>query len=157
MPDQPPETARAPVPPRTEADWIQQIPEARGGKNAADPEPVDLPPGGNTSSRDNDLAEQSVSAPKRDITAREEQEIEDLKHNRGLRERYAKNAHRLAIACLVGWGLMLLTTGLMNAYRGQALWSDTIIIAVTTGVTVSVLAAFLGVIRGLFPNEPAKK
>lgn len=36
---------------------------------------------------------------------------------------------------------------------GIELWSDQILIAVTTGVTVSVLAAFLGVIRGLFPGK----
>lgn len=33
------------------------------------------------------------------------------------------------------------------------MWSDQVLIAVTTGVTVSVLAAFLGVIRGLFPGK----
>ena len=36
---------------------------------------------------------------------------------------------------------------------GIEMWSDQVLIAVTTGVTVSVLAAFLGVIRGLFPGK----
>lgn len=36
--------------------------------------------------------------------------------------------------------------------------SDNALIAITTGVTVNVLAAFLGVIRGLFPpSESGKK
>jgi hypothetical protein len=35
--------------------------------------------------------------------------------------------------------------------------SDTALIAITTGVTVNVLAAFLGVIRGLFPTDQSHK
>ncbi len=33
------------------------------------------------------------------------------------------------------------------------MFSDTVMIAMTTGVTINVLACFLGVIRGLFPAE----
>jgi len=38
---------------------------------------------------------------------------------------------------------------------GKQVISDTALIAITTGVTVNVLAAFLGVIRGLFPTDKA--
>jgi hypothetical protein len=86
-----------------------------------------------------------------------DQVVADMEANRLLREKYAEKAHWLASACLWGWGLMLLATGVVNGVRGQDLWSDKVIIAVTTGVTVSVLAAFLGVIRGLFPNGQSKE
>jgi len=74
----------------------------------------------------------------------------DMRHNRGLREIYADKSYQLAFSCLWGWAGMLLAMGVVNGVRGKELWSDQVIIAVTTGVTVSVLAAFLGVIRGLF-------
>jgi hypothetical protein len=37
------------------------------------------------------------------------------------------------------------------------MYSDRVVIAVTTGVTVSVLAAFLGVSRGIFPAGNGKR
>lgn len=81
----------------------------------------------------------------------------DRRQNRALREKYADKAYGLAQVCLFGWAGMLVASGLVNGVRGESLWSDKVIIAVTTGVTVSVLAAFLGVIRGLFPNGNGDK
>lgn len=52
--------------------------------------------------------------------------------------------------------VMLGCQGVIKAVTGIEMWSDKVIIAATTGVTVSVLAAFLGVIRGLFPNGEKK-
>lgn len=78
--------------------------------------------------------------------------VADMQHNRGLREKYADRAYQLAFGCLWWWGLMLSAQGIVNICLGNPPWSDKVIIAVTTGVTVSVLAAFLGVIRGLFGN-----
>ncbi len=40
---------------------------------------------------------------------------------------------------------------------GKQMLSDNILIAITTGATINVLAAFLGVIRGLFPSPPAER
>lgn len=82
-----------------------------------------------------------------------QQWVADMRHNRQLRERFADRAHRMAVACLAAWLSLLGAQGLIQALAGIALWSDQVLIAITTGVTVSVLAAFLGVIRGLFPNR----
>lgn len=82
-----------------------------------------------------------------------DQTVEDMKANRGLRERYASKAYELAVGCLGGWFVMLALQGTFQLALDKAMWSDKVIIAVTTGVTVSVLAAFLGVIRGLFPSS----
>lgn len=82
----------------------------------------------------------------------ESEEVADRRHNRDLREKYSDKAYRLATGCLTMWAMMLGTQGAIKALTGVEMWSDQVIIAVTTGVTVSVLAAFLGVIRGLFGN-----
>jgi hypothetical protein len=79
--------------------------------------------------------------------------IADMRANRRLRQVYAGKAYGLAAACLVMWTLLLTAQGLTRAVTGLEMWSDQVLIAVTTGVTVSVLAAFLGVIRGLFPGK----
>ena len=73
--------------------------------------------------------------------------------NRHLRQTYAAKAYGLAAGCLLLWALLLAIQGCIKALTGIEMWSDQVLIAVTTGVTVSVLAAFLGVIRGLFPGK----
>lgn len=77
----------------------------------------------------------------------------DMRANRRLRDTYAGKAYGLAASCIAIWTVLLAIQGVIKAMTGVDLWSDQVIIAVTTGVTVSVLAAFLGVIRGLFPNK----
>jgi len=77
----------------------------------------------------------------------------DMKANRQLRRRYAGRAYGLATGCLCMWSLLLSAQGVVKTVTGLEMWSDQVLIAVTTGVTVSVLAAFLGVIRGLFPGK----
>ncbi|WP_067065636.1 hypothetical protein [Roseateles chitosanitabidus] len=77
----------------------------------------------------------------------------DMRSNRELREKYASKAYGLALACLALWAICVGAQGVVNAISGIEMWSDQVLIAVTTGVTVSVLAAFLGVIRGLFPGK----
>ncbi|MDT8505165.1 hypothetical protein OYC61_012735 [Alcaligenes nematophilus] len=81
------------------------------------------------------------------------QDIADREANRGLRERYADKAYQLAHFCLVWWMFMLFMQGMLTATNQISLWSDKVLVAVTAGVTASVLAAFLGVIRGLFPSD----
>jgi hypothetical protein len=83
----------------------------------------------------------------------QKQTAADMAANRGLRETYANKAYCLAVGCLFMWTLLLVVSGIHNAFHGREMWSDKVIIAATTGVTVSVLAAFLGVIRGLFPGN----
>lgn len=80
------------------------------------------------------------------------QTVHDMRANRTLREVYADKAYQLATGCISFWMVLVGSQGVVNAVTGREMWSDKVIIAVTTGVTVSVLAAFLGVIRGLFPN-----
>lgn len=87
----------------------------------------------------------------------QKEDVEDRRHNRDLREKYSDKAYKLATGCLSMWAVMLGTQGAIKALTGVEMWSDKVIIAVTTGVTVSVLAAFLGVIRGLFGNGKDKK
>jgi hypothetical protein len=87
-------------------------------------------------------------------------EIEDIaervansRANRQLRQIYAAKAYGLAAGCITLWAVLLALQGGIKVTIGLEMWSDQVLIAVTTGVTVSVLAAFLGVIRGLFPGK----
>jgi len=79
--------------------------------------------------------------------------IANSRANRQLRQVYAAKAYRMAASCIALWAMQLAVQGGVKATVGLDLWSDQVLIAVTTGVTVSVLAAFLGVIRGLFPGK----
>jgi len=81
------------------------------------------------------------------------QQVANLEANRGLRDEYAKRAYRLVRGSLVVWWSVVLFQGVGSAFFNVEVWSSSVIIAVTTGVTVNVLAAFLGVIRGLFGKE----
>ena len=87
----------------------------------------------------------------------EDEEIQDKKHTREMRGIYAGKAYKIAKCALAGWAVFLLVAGISNAYTGQPMYSDRVVITVTTGVTVSVLAAFLGVIRGIFPAGNGKR
>lgn len=80
----------------------------------------------------------------------------DMEANRILRDKYANRAYELACGCICAWVVMLGSHGVVKATTGIEMWSDHVIMAATTGVTVSVLAAFLGVIRGLFPKGGGK-
>ncbi|MBT0569795.1 hypothetical protein KIK84_05620 [Curvibacter sp. CHRR-16] len=87
----------------------------------------------------------------------QEQTVKDMEANRGLRDRYAGKAYEMATGCLCAWFVLLGVHGIINAIQMRPMYSDKVIIAVTSGVTVSVLAAFLGVIRGLFPSSTKDK
>lgn len=90
------------------------------------------------------------------VDAIQKETAANMRHNRGLRETYADRAYKLAEGCISFWVVMLGCQGVVKVVAGVSMWSDNVIIAATTGVTVSVLAAFLGVIRGLFPNGDKK-
>lgn len=85
------------------------------------------------------------------------EEAENQKANRALRSKYASKAHDLASGCIQFWAVLISANGIIYVLTGKQMVSDTAIIAVTTGVTINVLAAFLGVIRGLFPADLPKK
>lgn len=78
------------------------------------------------------------------------QEVLDRQQARELRDKYAERAYRLAVGALIFWAFVLAFSGWQAWHEGRPMWSDTVLIAITTGVTVSVLAAFLGVVRGIF-------
>lgn len=85
------------------------------------------------------------------------EEVLDKQANRNLRDTYARKAYELAADCIHFWIFLILANGLITAMLGKQVISDTALIAITTGVTVNVLAAFLGVIRGLFPTDQSHK
>lgn len=133
--DVPPKSGTSPV-----MDWGQEIAKQAGSPPRPVPsldvpkaEAVDKPPGG--TERNDELHPEVVA---------------DMQHNRGLREKYADKAYKLATGCIQVWAIVIGMQGIMKAILGIEMWSDKVLIAITTGVTVSVLAAFLGVIRGLF-------
>lgn len=78
--------------------------------------------------------------------------VQDHQANRALRNKYAGKAYDLACRGLVFWGLAISATGVAYGVTGRQMLSDSVLIAITAGATINVLAAFLGVIRGLFPT-----
>jgi hypothetical protein len=128
-------------------DQLDQIKAQLPAAGAVDPIEEDLPPSGSGS-----------STVKHEDTRRLYYEAaEDMAANRVLREKYAGKAYDLSAGCISFWVVAVSAQGIMKALTGVELFSDSIIIAITTGVTVNVLAAFLGVIRGLFPNGNKEK
>lgn len=81
-----------------------------------------------------------------------EQDIEDRKANRELRERFAGKAYKVAKWGLYGWGGVLTISVIGNVIEVKT-FSDEVLIAITSATTLNLFAAFLGVIRGLFPNK----
>jgi hypothetical protein len=84
--------------------------------------------------------------------------IEDKKADRALRERFGDKAYKVVRKTLYGWCWLL---GIYAAFKFRfqvEIFSDNVLIAITSAVTLNVFAAFLGVIRGLFPSsKPAEK
>lgn len=67
-----------------------------------------------------------------------------------LRETYAEKAYKVAKYGLYWWGVMILLSAVGKGV-GKDIISDEVLIAITTASTLNLFAAFLGVIRGLFP------
>jgi hypothetical protein len=68
-----------------------------------------------------------------------------------LRKTYASKAFWLAASGVIFWCAIFATVAIVNIVKGRPVLSDAALITLTTGATVNVIAAFLGVIRGLFP------
>jgi len=75
----------------------------------------------------------------------------DMKANRGLRKIYADKAFLMEAARLLFLATAIGAQGVVKATTGVELWSDPVLIALTSGVTVNALSAFLQVIHSLFP------
>ena len=101
----------------------------------------DEPPSSETSSRGDNVDPQGV---------------EDAKSYRKLREIFAEKAYKVAKKSLYGWAILLFAQGWFSLI-GIPIFSDKVLIAITTAVTLNVFAAFLGVIRGLFPSSKSSK
>lgn len=80
-----------------------------------------------------------------------DEKIEDRKAERALRRTYANRAFWFAVGGVAFWAALLIWTGCATYYRDKAPFSDNVLIAITTATSINLFAAFLGVIRGLFP------
>ncbi len=84
--------------------------------------------------------------------------IEDKKADRALRDKFGEKAYKVARKSLYGWCWLLAIYAALKFRFGKEIFSDNVLIAITSAVTLNVFAAFLGVIRGLFPsNKPTKE
>lgn len=72
-----------------------------------------------------------------------------------LRGDYADKAYKLASGSIAFWVIIIGFEAIVRLVvpGDKVILSDPVLIAITTGCTVNVLAAFLGVIRGLFPSH----
>jgi len=87
-----------------------------------------------------------------------DEDIEDRKADRALRRDYARNACWLVVGILSFWAIIVLGVAIWSGCTGGRVrpLSDTVLIAITTGATANVFAAFLSVIRGLFPSKQSR-
>lgn len=119
--------------------------------------PRSKPPAPNSAAAQADAAmNEDVPRPLRRKEDLQIEEVLDKQADRGLRDVYSQKAYELAADCIHFWIFLVLANALILALLDKQVVSDTVLIAVTTGVTVNVLAAFLGVIRGLFPLQRSK-
>lgn len=79
------------------------------------------------------------------------QHATDLKATRELRKICADKAFVMDGARLLFLTAAIGAQGAVKATTGVELWSDPVLIALTSGVTVNALSAFLRVIHSLFP------
>lgn len=73
-----------------------------------------------------------------------------------LRETYAGKAYKVAKYGLLWWGVVILLSAVGKGV-GKDIITDEVLIAITTASTLNLFAAFLGVIRGLFPSKSEKE
>lgn len=85
-----------------------------------------------------------------------DEDVQDSQANRDMRQQYASKAYCLAWDSITYLFALVACNAVWAAISGKQVVSDQLLFALITGVTVNVLAAFLGVIRGLFPNAYGK-
>lgn len=81
------------------------------------------------------------------------EEIEDRKADRALREKFGDKAYNVVKKTLYGWAIVLIAVAFCKLFFNVEVFSDTVLVAITSAVTLNTFAAFLGVIRGLFPSN----
>ncbi|EAY4421065.1 hypothetical protein OCD24_000830 [Salmonella enterica] len=85
------------------------------------------------------------------------QEVEDRIADRALREKFGDKAYKVVRKTLYGWSWLLAIYAALKFRFQVEIFSDNVLIAITSAVTLNVFAAFLGVIRGLFPTTKPTK
>ncbi|WP_313684151.1 hypothetical protein [Pantoea sp.] len=83
------------------------------------------------------------------------QQVKNHEADRELRERFGDKAYKVVRKTLYGWAILLFCYGYAKIF-GFEIFPNEVMIAITTAVTLNVFAAFLGVIRGLFPSKASK-
>ena len=87
------------------------------------------------------------------IKARKAEEgIKDQEAERELRKKYAGRAFWFAVGGVAFWALLLIWDGCATYYTTAPPFSDKVLMVITTATSINLFAAFLGVIRGLFPS-----
>jgi len=88
---------------------------------------------------------------------REKEKTAGLEQNRFLRKEYAEKAFLFAWIGLGFWAFIIFFYALIFICSGERILSDAVLIAITSATTVNLFAAFIGVIRGLFPVKKYDK
>lgn len=87
-----------------------------------------------------------------------DEKANDLIANRGLRDKYSFKAFKVVKKSLWGWAILLFVYGVTKFLTrhenngGFEIFSDHVLIAITTATSLNIFAAFLSLIRGLFPS-----
>ncbi|MCY0803448.1 MULTISPECIES: hypothetical protein [Providencia] len=108
--------------------------------------PVDVPPASISENRKNTKNEDTRVLLERELIA-------NHKADRALREKFGDKAYNVVKKTLYGWAVVLIATAFCKVFFNVELFTDTVLIAITSAVTLNTFAAFLGVIRGLFPSN----
>ncbi|WP_129543369.1 hypothetical protein [Serratia sp. 1D1416] len=85
------------------------------------------------------------------------EDVLDRQADRALRVKFGDKAYKVARKSLYGWCWLLAIYAAFKFRFDKELFSDNVLIAITSAVTLNVFAAFLGVIRGLFPASKTPK
>lgn len=129
----------------TNQDILNQVaPPQSAGLLPSQNSPVEEPPESNTCE-----VKREEKSSEKDLMLLNE-EVEDRKADRALREKFGDKAYKVVRKTLYGWAILLFCYGYSKVF-GFTIFPDEVMIAITTAVTLNVFAAFLGVIRGLFP------
>lgn len=80
-----------------------------------------------------------------------QEDIEDRRADRALREKFGDKAYNVVKKTLYGWAVVLIAAAFCKLFFDKEIFTDTVLVAITSAVTLNTFAAFLGVIRGLFP------
>lgn len=99
------------------------------------------------------VKEEVKYAEDRRAQATHEERIKNMCQERELRDRYARKAYRVCKKCMYFLAFILVWQGVIATFCKSGPFSDTVLLALFTAVTVNVFAAFLCITKGLFQKE----